>query len=228
MCERYTQLAAAETKTPRVVMWCSGPAAVPIMHAQFYGNPAYDRRIFFEWEGKPLMLVRPAPTVDDAIDPDKPPPKSFPRQYTYRSMWGLKGNPTAMWSFKNVVLPYAGYRRRAGGGAGVEQMPVAFASQSKHMYNDLDEAMEEGRRGREGGAYFRQCFEQVKREKPRIMTVCSWNEWTSQNQSGRADKGVFTDIFGPELSADCEPSREHGRKYYAMLQAAVKEFKALV
>lgn len=211
LCTRYEQLVRAGQDVPRVVPWCSGPAAT--RHAYDTLIAPFDPRIFFRWEGRPLVLVRPGD------------PAPMPAQCSYRTMWGLGSDPTKWWSFKNVTLPYTGFE--AAGGGGVEQMPVAFASQRGHMHNDLNPRLMEGRRGREGGKFFAECLAQVLRDRPRVMTVCSWNEWTSQNQTGLADKGAFVDVYGPEFSADCEPSVELGTRYYDALRDAVRRFKAL-
>lgn len=218
VCQRYTRLVKEGERVPRIVMWCMRPEATRIMHDRFYANPAFDKRVFFEWEGKPLMLVRPFPEVDSKLDTAK-----LPRGYTYRSMWALLPDPSSMWSFRNVTLPYKGYKKSGE----LEQMPVAFASQKYHMHNDVDARMEEGRRGRCNGDFFKQCFDLVMQGKPRVMTVSTWNEWLSQNICDRKGKGIFTDIYGPEYSHDCEPSVEHGSTFYDMLVAAVKKFKAL-
>jgi len=218
LCKRYTHLVRDGREVPRIAMWCMRPEAAHIMHSRFYANPAFDKRIFFKWEGKPLMLVRPFPDLNSPLDKDR-----LPQGYTYRSMWALLPDPTAMWSFRNVELPYKGFKKDGQ----VEQMPVAFASQKFHMHNDLNCSMEEGRCGRHNGNFFRRCFELVKQHKPLVMTVSTWNEWVSQNMCDRKGKGIFTDVFGPEYSGDCEPSVEHGTVYYDMLVQAIKEFKAL-
>lgn len=218
VCARYTHLVRTGHEVPGVVLWCMRPESAHIMHTQFYANPKYDARIFFRWEGKPLMLVRPFPRIDQPLDVSK-----LPRGYTYRTAWGLWSDPSIMWSVRNNQLPYAGFVKNRE----VEQMPVAFASQRYHMHNDSDKAMEKGRRGREDGRFFMRCFDQVKRDKPRVMLVSTWNEWLSQNMSDEPRKGVFTDVFGPEYSCDCEPSEEHGTKYYNMLVAVIRAFKSM-
>jgi hypothetical protein len=65
------------------------------------------------------------------------------------------------------------------------------------------------------------------------VVVTSWNEWlairgegataTSKDKRGHH----FVDQFGPEYSADIEPSREHGSKYYDLLRGHIRAFKAL-
>lgn len=216
ICKRYSHLVNKGKKVPGVVMWCMRPEATHIMHSEFYSK--YDPRVFFVYQDKPLMLVRPYPRIDAPLDTS-----ALPKGYTYRTMWALWSDPTIMWSMRNANLPYGGYRTKDG----LEQMPVAFATQSLHMFNDADPSMQKGRRGRDGGKFFKECLDLVLTNKPMVMTVSTWNEWLSQNVSSTPGRGAFTDIFGPEFSGDCEPSVEHGRKYYDMLVAAIKEFKKL-
>ena len=213
VCEVYARL----KYHPKVVPWARTTADVAQLKRELYD--AFPARVFLDYEGKKLLLV--GDQAKEAI-----PTGGVYDAFTVRKMWGLTNDPN-LWTFKQNLRTGDRYQPFMHNGK-PEQMSVAVAVQSTYMSDPTSK-----RQGREGGAYMARQFELVKKFKPRVVVVTSWNEWLAIRGQGRSatskDKSGhhFVDQFGPEFSADIEPSRELGTKYYDLLKAHIRAFKAL-
>jgi hypothetical protein len=199
---------------PKIVIWCQMKEHVELMAREFYD--AYDPSIFFEWRGKPLIMIA---GLADGWVPDGS-PKPIPTggifdRFTVRWCWGLLGaNSNSMWNFKELDSN----RRPYEFGGKPEQMSVAFASQATYMTVPND-----GRRCRENGRFFEEQQKAVKKHRPEVVCIHSWNEWTAINFSTVPDAPQFVDLAGPECSADIEPMKGgHGDRYYRMAKAYIE------
>jgi hypothetical protein len=195
---------------PKVVVWARTTADVEQLKREVYD--AFPSHVFLEYEGKKLLLV--GDQAKTAI-----PKGGVYDAFTVRKMWGLTKED--VWIFKQNLRTGDRYQPFMRNGK-PEQMGVAVATQSTYMSD-----AKSPRQGREGGAYMARQFELVKKFKPKIVVVTSWNEWNAIRFRGPDGRHHFVDQFGPEYSADIEPSRELGTKYYDLLKAHVKAFKAL-
>ena len=212
VCEVYAKL----KHHPKVVPWARTTADVEQLKRELFD--AHPAHVFLQFEGKPLLLV------GDQFK--SPPTGGVYDAFTVRKMWGLTNDPD-LWIFKQNLRTGDRYQPYMRNGK-PEQMGVAVAVQSTYMSDPGSK-----RQGREGGAYMARQFELVKKFRPKVVVVTSWNEWVAIRGAGVSatskDKGGhhFVDQFGPEYSADIEPSRELGTKYYDLLKGHVKAFKAL-
>ena len=205
LCETYARL----KHRPRVVPWARTTEDVEQLKRELFDKFPAD--LWLQHEGKPLLLV------GDQFKTAIPTGGVFDN-FTARKMWGLTRED--VWTFKQNLRTGDRYEPFMRNGK-PEQMSVAVATQSTYM-SDASTL----RQGREGGAYMARQFEIVNRFRPKFVVVTSWNEWFAIR--GKGDNGYhFVDQFGPEYSADVEPSQELGTKYYDLLCGHIKTFKAL-
>lgn len=202
---------------PRVVFWIQKKEDAPLFYREFYKR--YSKGLFWQWEGKPLLLIH---GISDGYAPKSAKPKPLPKikNFTARWMWGLLrydgvDATGSVWTFKERFPPRP-YMRNGR----AEQIGMAFAAQQTYMTEP------KGRRCREGGRFFKSQMANVRKHKPRIVTIASYNEWTAINFGDSADKPVLTDLFTPECSADIEPMyKGHGDKYFKMARQFIRSLR---
>lgn len=211
LCLRLQQRGAA-TLGPRVVFWIQKPEYAELYKKEFY-EPFAD--IMFQWQGKPLLLLQ---GVDDGWRPAAGKTKPLPKVpgFTARWCWGLLGPASGtMWTFKELKPPNPYVHK-----GNAEQIGVTFASQQTYM------STAEGRRCREGGAFFRSQIPNVLAHNPEIVTICGYNEWSAINLGQPGQPPVFTDVLSPECSHDIEPMKGgHGDTYFRIAQRFVADLK---
>lgn len=191
---------------PRVVLWIDSVESIPwyaaVVYQQYRGTD-----VFWKLHGKPLLMVSGRLYLRRA-----PPAVKHPL-FTVRWCWGLMppSRDGTMWSYKNTrpTPPYMV-------GSEPEHMGVTFASQGTYM------SMPAGRRCRENGAFFEQQAAAVRRVRPRVVTIHSYNEWMMPNV-GDEKIAIYADQFSPECSSDIEPMHGgHGRRYFDQAKRFVR------
>jgi hypothetical protein len=120
-----------------------------------------------------------------------------------------------MWNFKDLGRDRKPYMFRGK----PEQMSVAVASQASYMTTEGD-----GRRGREGGAFFDEQAARVLEVKPQVVFIHSLNEWICIKFGDDPNKPIFVDAFGQEFSSDIEPMKGgHGDWWYKKVKTFVSK-----
>lgn len=207
LCKRMDERAVG----PRVVFWIQKLEHAALFRNQFYTR--YSPGLFFRYQGKPLLLVN---GISDGWNPaanKKPKPlPAAPADFTVRWFWGLLGDAAGtMWSFKELKPP-----RPYMQDGRAEHIGLAFATQKTYMTDS------QTRQCRDGGKFFQSQIPNVRKHRPKIVTITAYNEFTAINL-GTAAKPVFTDLVSPECSADIEPmAGGHGAKYFAMAKDFIK------
>lgn len=208
VARRYSQ--RPRDKTPQIALFVSSESSAQVARDTFYSGQ-YDPGIWFEYEGKPLILIAnagsPAPT-GGALD-----------AFTARHLWGLQ-DTSDKWSFKLNTDPNGHPGTAFYRNGEPEEMSAAAACQATYMTSP------DGRRGRQNGDYFAEQWGYIMSTMPRFVFMTAWNEWGSQNL-GDAYSPVFTDTFLTEYSADLEPMRDgHGDHYYQLMKGYIHDFKS--
>ncbi len=188
------------------------------------------RDLWFQWEGKPLILADP----DRLVEPEirnfftfrRPQPDYF-RGQTKPDMWSwLEVHP------QHVFTNSAGQKEQMSVGVGQNAVGGRLGSMS-----------ESGARGRSfhqgavdsrpdavrHGFNVAEQWDRAIKEDPRFVFVTGWNEWIA----GRFDEFnrirlpvMFVDQFDQEHSRDIEPMRGgHGDDYYYQLVSEIRRFK---
>jgi hypothetical protein len=208
LCKRLDERRAG----PRVVFWIEKMEHVGLFRDQFYNS--YTKELFFHYLGKPLLLIHGISDGWTLSRTVKPLP-STPRDFTVRWMWGLIGDAAGtMWSFKELQPPRPYIHQGAA-----EHIGMAFATQQFYMTDP------QTRRCRDGGRFFQSQVANVRKHRPRFVTITAYNEWMAINL-GTAAKPVFTDLLDPECSADIEPMHGgHGAKYFVMAKDFIRSLR---
>ena len=215
LCQRLEQRGDG----PQVVFWIQVKEDAPLFHQQFYSK--YSKTIFFEYLGKPLLLMNglwdkwaPAPGRVKPI-----PTGGVLDAFTVRWCWGLLGPAmNTMWSFKDVITDLQPYTFNGE----AEQLGLAFSSQATYMTDPKQ------RRCRDNGAFFNEQIPSVKKHKPKFVTIVGYNEWTTGNLNPVGSSvPKFTDLFGSNCSHDIEPMQGgHGRKYFDMTKEFIRKLRS--
>lgn len=185
--------------------------------------------LWFQWEGKPLILVNPA-WVDPSL-------RSF---FTFRRLQpSYFEGPTEpnMWGWLQVYPQHA-FRNARGE---KEEMPVGVAQNAVDgRLAALSNPRSRGRSYHNGardnspdaelhGYNFAEQWEHALKEDPRVIFVTGWNEWIAQrlnHYEGVSAPAIFVDEADQEHSRDIEPMRGgHGDAYYYQLADYIRRFK---
>jgi hypothetical protein len=227
----FTEERRAGNRTPQVAFLCpfwDPQSTAAKLWDEFYSKDLY-RELWFEWEGKPLLLADPA-KVDSHLRPRftfrKPEPSYF------------KG-PTGpdMWSWLEVTPQHVFPNSRGE----KEQMSVGVAQNAvdgklsvlSHP-RSLGRSYHGGRLDRSPGAVLRgynfaEQWERAIAEDPRFVFVTNWNEWIAgrfAEFNKQSAPVMFVDEFDQEHSRDIEPMKAgHGDAYYYQMIAAIRRYK---
>ena len=204
ICETIMTMRAEGLGTPYVVFW-AGVSAGPLY------QELYDRYIlsdwsdcFVYWDGKPFLLTT------HVFPQDFP----LPDLFTVRRMWGLNGASTYGWSYLNPESKVTSY----GPDGEAEQVGVCIAAQRNYMSADAI--------GRRHGITFYTQWYYAFMIRPKVVTVCWWNEWTAQRIPDGQGGFNFTDEYTQEMSRDAEPMEGgHGDAYYQYLVGYISAYK---
>ncbi len=233
LCKAFTEVRAAGSRTPQIAFLCpfGDPAnVVRELHRDLYGPGLYPE-LWFQWEGKPLILADPT-RVDDALRAFFTFRKPVPSYFT-----GPDG--PGQWGWLEVFPQHI--FRNAGGEA--EQMTVGVAQNA--VGDRLASMSEPGARGRsfhDGAAdqkpdavlygyNFEEQWRRVFEIDPEFVFITGWNEWVAMRLNefnGVQAPVIFVDEFDQEHSRDIEPMRGgHGDNYYYQMIANIRRFKGV-
>lgn len=223
VCLRYTQRLnnVPVLKSPQIAFFARGKEGIDLFIDEVWNNPKYSKDIFFKYDGKPLILLNDPNNELSLLKEDKY------KLFTIQKMWGLLKDTNKLWSYKQNV---EGNRSQGfySYNNWPEEMSVCAATQGNYVYNDLNPELTFGRKGRANSAYWDNQWTHVNNTNPSVLFIWSWNEWVSQNLAAEHDKGIFTDVYKYEYSADLEPDTEHGDLWYKKLKEEVRKYKTIV
>lgn len=214
----FEQMRRAGNRVPQVAFLApfgDPRSTVNELYTQIYAANLY-RDLWFQWEGKPLILADPA-QVDEL-------PRGF---FSFRKPQpDYFQGPTApdMWSWLEVFPQHV----FTNSGGEKEQMSVGVAQNA--VGNRLGSMSESGARGRgfHGGNYGEQ-WRRALSEDPQVIFITGWNEWIAgrfPEFNGIKEPVMFVDEFNQENSRDIEPMKGgHGDAYYYETVDFIRRYK---
>ena len=229
LCEVFRQVRAAGGRTPQIAFMVNTEAAKTAerLFTELY-RPGLYRELWFEWEGKPLLICDPAvasPTL-----------KAF---FTLRrAHWPFTMENTAnAWHWEATYPQPYGYTDDP---AKPEQVNVSVAQNLRQKDGKVTNMSAGDARGRsfhqgrletgpgavdQGYNFGEQWLRALELQPPFVM-VTGWNEWIA-GRWGQADGPlVFVDQFTQEFSRDIEPAKVgHRDNYLWQLIANLRRYK---
>ena len=244
LCREYTAMRAEGARTPAIAF--IGPFGDPRPVTDQLWNDLYKpgkwKDLWFQWQGKPLLLADKAFIKERAI-------RDF---FTFRKPmpdYWVGPSGTRQWSWLEVH-PQHVFRDPDGK---AEQMSVGVAqnavpgipgpSMMSHKAGAMGRSWHGGKKDERPdavnlGLNFQEQWDRAREVDPRFLFVTGWNEWTSGRYPGGWSKftadmcyhpgGLFVDEYDQEYSRDCEPMRGgHTDNYYYQLVANIRRYKGI-
>ena len=236
----WMEMRSRGQRVPKFVFTCrSGEgerqaAQVKAIYDTIY-KPGKYRELWYEWEGKPLILA----SRDEARMPAEE--LNF---FTFRSLlWLGRPRTKAMWSMDNS-LPYSDGDDRLGGDAqgNLEEMAVAVAVSnaggpmsrgapvnSRAWRGRKDDGhLETDKDALARGGQFQDEWDFLLAHNPSFAFIYCWNEWLAQRILDDNGGVYFVDQFSQSHSKDIEPmTGGHGDAYYYQMVANIRRYKGV-
>ena len=231
LCRVFHELRQEGERTPQIafmVNTAAGATADKIFHELY--EPGLFRELWFQWQGKPLLICDPAAASDTV--------KNF---FTLRrAHWPFEMvNTDRAWHWEATFPQPFGY---VDNQANVEQLTVSVAQNLRasdgrvtnmsrldargRSFHDGDQAIENDSVGR--GANFQEQWDRALQLDPPVVLVTGWNEWIAGRFGEKGGPITFVDQYDEEFSRDIEPMRGgHGDNYYYQLVANVRRYKGI-
>ena len=236
LCRVFDQSRREGNRVPQIAFLCpfgDPRKVVRELWNDFYGPRLYPD-LWFQWEGKPLILADPALLDKDQGDLlnfftfRKPQPDYFagptgPRQwgwlevYPQHAFYAREGVP------EEVTVGVA--QNAVDGKLGVLSHPNSQGRSFHDHHQPGPEAQDHS------GRNFAEQWRRALQIDPAFVFVTGWNEWIA----GRFDSSfplagagavTFCDEFNLEYSRDIEPMKGgHGDSYYYQLVASIRRYK---
>lgn len=243
LCREYTAMREQGARTPAIVFIApfGDPTTVVERIWQDLYKPGLWKDLWFNWEGKPLLLANPAAITDPEI-------RAF---FTFRRpMPDYWKGPSGVdqWSWLEVYPQHVFNNSRGE----AEQMSVGVAQNAlpntpgpapmSHKTGAMGRSWHNGAKDPRPNAVdlglnFEEQWARALEANPRFVFVTGWNEWVAgryKEWSSYVDtdcyypEGVFVDEYTQEYSRDCEPMRGgHTDNYYYQLASAIRQFKGV-
>lgn len=233
LCEVFAQARRDGCRTPQIAFltpfWDPG-RVVATLHKELYG-PGLHRDLWFNWQGKPLILADPAkvaPDLRDSFTFRKPQPDYF-QGPTGPDQWG--------WLER---FPQHVFRNAAGE---AEQMTVGVGQNTEGKrccafseQNTLGRSWHDGKKDERPdavnlGLNFAEQWERALRVDPQFIFITGWNEWIAMRLpefAGVREPVMFVDQYTQEYSRDVEPMKGgHFDHYYYQMVANIRRFKGV-
>lgn len=243
LCRTYTEMRAEGARTPYIgfiTPFWNPVDVVNLLWKDLY-QPGLWKDLWFQWDGKPLLLADKAFFTDEAI-------LSF---FTFRKpmpdYWDGP-NGTDQWSWLEV-FPQHVFKNAAGE---AEQMSVGVAQNAlpntpgpapmSHKAGAMGRSWHNGAKDTRAdavhlGLNFDEQWKRALEVNPKFIFVTGWNEWiagryTEWSKYTDADAyhpgGLFVDQYTHEYSRDCEPMRGgHTDSYYYQLASWIRRYKGV-
>ena len=243
LCKTYMEMRAEGAQTPTIgfitPFWDPMPVA-ELLWKELY-QPALWRDLWFQWEGKPLLLAN----KDKITIPEMLPFFTFRRNMP--DYWDGPSGPD-QWSWLEV-FPQHEFKNSAGE---VEQMSVGVGQNAlpntpgpapmSHARGAMGRSWHGGKKDERPGAVnlglnFDEQWQHALKSDPKFIFVTGWNEWTAgrypewstyKESECYYPGGLFVDQYDQEYSRDCEPMRGgHTDNYYYQLASWVRRYKGV-
>jgi hypothetical protein len=229
LCEVFTEVRREGGRTPQIVFMVNTEAGKTAdeLYRDLY-QPGLYRELWFQWQGKPLLICDPAaasPAVRDFFT-------------LRRAHWPFElVNTSYAWHWEATYPQPYGYTDDP---AKAEQVNVAVAQNLRQADGKVTNMSNGDARGRsfhkgkvETGAdavnhgynHAEQWQRAFELDPPFVM-VTGWNEWIAGRWGKPDEPLVFVDQFTQEYSRDIEPANcGHADNYYWQLVSNVRRFK---
>ncbi len=234
LCRVFDRVRREGNRTPRIAFLC--PFGDPRKVVRELWNDLYGPRLYpdlwFQWEGKPLILADPALLGDEVVKQfftfRKPQPDYFagptgPRQWGWLEVYPQHAFHAREGVPEEVAVGVA--QNAVDGKLGVLSHPRSYG-RSFHDGRQPGPASQD-----QSGRNFAEQWRRALQIDPPFVFVTGWNEWIA----GRFDSSfplagsgpvTFCDEFNPEYSRDIEPMKGgHGDSYYYQLVAGIRRYK---
>ena len=243
LCREYAAMRQEGARTPSIAFIAPfGPprAVTDALWRDLY-QPGLWQDLWFNWEGKPLLLANPDEIHNPAM-------REF---FTFRrpmpDYWDGPSGP-GQWSWlevypQHVFTNSAGQPEQMSVGVGQNALPnTPGPAPMSHRKGAMGRSWHGGAKDLRPGAVnhgfnFEEQWQRAIMVDPRFIFVTGWNEWTAgrfTQWSGYHEKdcyypgGLFVDQYTQEYSRDCEPMLGgHTDNYYYQLAAWVRRFKGV-
>ncbi|MHB1305667.1 MAG: glycoside hydrolase family 71/99 protein [Limisphaerales bacterium] len=229
LCATFEEVRRAGGHTPQIAFMVNTEAGrtADTLFRELY-QPGQHRDLWFNWQGKPLLLCDPAEA--------RPEWKDF---FTLRrAHWPftLTNTPSA-WHWEATFPQPYGYTDDPGR---PEQVNVSVAQnlrQADGKVTNMSDGNARGRSFHDGrqdptpgavnwGHNFQEQWRRVFELNPPFAMVTGWNEWIAGRWGQPGGPLVFVDQYDQEFSRDIEPVKGgHGDNYYLQLIANVRRYK---
>ncbi len=243
LCKVFSAMRAEGNQTPYIGFICPFGDPMPVLNRVWNDlyKPGLWKDLWFQWEGKPLILANKKYVKDPAML------DFFNFRRPMPDYWQGPSGPE-QWSWLETH-PQHVFKNAAGE---AEQMSVGVAQNAladtpgpapmSHKKGAMGRSWHNGAKDtREGavdlGLNFDEQWTRAMDVDPKFVFVTGWNEWIA----GRfqewhiytaADSylpgGMFVDQYDQEYSRDCEPMRGgHTDNYYYQLASWVRKYKGV-
>ncbi len=231
LCEVFREIRRAGGRTPQISFMVNTKAAETAQEIyQTLYKPGLYPELWFEWEGKPLMICDPAQappelqhffTLRGAHWPFTltNTPRAWHWEATYPQPYGYVDAPNKP---EEVNVSVAQNLRQADG-------KVTNMSSGNARGRSFHEGKEETEPGAVNHGYnFQEQWSRALQLGAPFVMVTGWNEWIAGRWGEAGGAPIFVDQYNEEFSRDIEPMKGgHGDNYYWQLVANVRRFKGL-
>ncbi len=243
LCHEYTEMRNQGAQTPSISFITPFGDPRPVLERLWKDlyKPGKWRELWFQWEGKPIILANKDYIEDDEIK------KFFTFRRPMPDYWKGPSGPD-QWSWLEVY-PQHIFKNRAGEN---EQMSVGVAQNAlpntpgpapmSHKSGAMGRSWHNGakdtrKKSVHRGLNFKEQWERALEVNPKFIFVTGWNEWIAgrytewykyTDEDCYYPGGLFVDQYNHEYSRDCEPMRHgHTDSYYYQLASWIRRFKGV-
>ena len=233
LCDVMLQIRAEGGKTPQITFMLNTRAkdAANNLWDEVYSTHKYDE-LFFQLEGKPLLIGDPAEITDkklcDALTLRKAhwpfqminTEKAWHWEAAYPQPYGYANDPNKP---EQVNVSVAQNLSRQPD-AHVQNMSSRLARGRSFCDGKIEEdlATDEGRN-------FVEQWKRAYELDPPYVMITGWNEWIAGRWDYGDGRGVFVDQYNREYSRDIEPMKGgHLDAYYLQMIQGIRRYKGVV
>lgn len=243
LCREYEAMRREGARTPAIgfIAPFGDPRAVTSRLWSDLYQPGLWQDLWFQWEGKPLLLANKEFIEDPEIL------EFFTFRRPMPDYWLGPSGPD-QWSWLEVH-PQHVYKNSRGE---VEQMSVGVAQNAlpntpgpapmSHKAGAMGRSWHDGAKDERPnatalGLNFEEQWTRAIEVDPKFIFVTGWNEWIAgrytewhiyTDEDCYYPGGLFVDQYNHEYSRDCEPMRGgHGDAYYYQLASWIRRFKGI-
>lgn len=230
LCEVFTQVRKEGGRTPQIAFMMNTDArgtAQELFHDLY--EPGLYRELWFQWQGKPLMICDPKQAPQEV--------KDFFTLRTAHWPFTMKNTKNA-WHWEATYPQPYGYTDDP---QKPEQVNVSVAQNlgfgPKHTVENMSSGKARGRgfhdgkqdasqAAIDGGANFAEQWKRAIELDPPFVMVTGWNEWIAGRFERPGEPVAFVDQFDREYSRDIEPMKGgHGDAFYYQMIANIRQYK---